>query len=500
MQNIPRPKKQDATYDTPEEILAMPNATESKLVTDRQKVDISGKEPPRFETAGTKIILPDGMSPLEAAEWLIKREKDLEQAVSVNEEIDGFPLDAAIALHKALKQTFGWTQMGDSMWNPPSVLTVDTGVFTKTQVAWGEIIMPGIEGVISPCAGHLKGDHQILTLHGQVKKKHRAKIAEVAELARKFLKEESIYKGKAIKPHFPDIGHGEMPTSPKFFDASFVKKEDVVFSKSVHEQIEVSLFTPIRETAACRKYRIPLKRTVLLAGTYGVGKTLTAAITAQLCEENGWTFLLLEKAEDLPDAIEFAKQYQPAAIFVEDVDRSTEGQERTAEIDNILNTIDGVESKGLEIMFVLTTNHAERINKGMMRTGRVDAYIEVAPPDAEAVARLAKVYSRELLADGEDLSQVGKLLAGRKPSDVREAVERSKLAAIFHRGAEAAQIKAEDLVTAANIMQPHFDLMKEPEVEAPSKIEDLLKALVREASYEGPKVREVVAKKTDAQA
>lgn len=459
------------------------NMAESQLVKDRQKVDIGGKESPRFETKGTVITLPDGMSPGEAAEWLLKREKEMEATVTVNEEIDGFPFDAAIALHKALKQTFGWADTTGTPWFPTTSLTVETGVNTKEQVAWGQIKMPGIEGVIYPCAAHTKGDRYILVLHGDVKKKHRAKIAELAELTRKILKEESIYKGKAIKPHFPNVGHGDMPMladMPKFFDSSGVNPNDVVFSKSIQEQIEVSLFTPIRQTEACRKYRIPLKRTVLLSGKYGVGKTLTAAITAQLAEQHGWTFLLLEDSSDIQKAIDFGKQHQPCVIFAEDIDRAVEGQERTTAIDDILNTIDGVESKNLEMMFVLTTNHADRINKAMMRTGRVDAFIEIEPPDAEAVQRLAQVYARGLLIDGEDLTEVGKMLAGRKPSDVREAVERSKLAAIFHRGADGASIKAEDLVTAANIMKPHFELMESPPAPEADPLEHQLKNLIRD--------------------
>lgn len=464
------------------------------VIRDRKKVDIAGKEPPVFETSGTKISYPEGMSPLEAAEWLLKREREMEMNVTVEETIDGFPLDAAIALSKALNRAFGWAETGGiPTWYgsaPPSTISVPVGVNKYENVPWGTIIMPGIEGEIWPCAGHPHKDGRpVLTIHGNVKKKHRQRVSDIIQDARDILRSESIYKGKAIKVTFPDIAtdHEEdikVRDMPTFYDTSKIDPSEVVFSKQVEDQINVSLFTPIRHTDECRKFQIPLKRITLFAGSYGVGKTLVSAVTAKEGPLHGWTFILINSAEDLHSAIEFAKAYEPAIIFAEDVDSVVKG-ERSVDMDAILNTIDGIESKGRELIIVLTTNHPEKINKAMLRPGRVDAYIEVTPPDAEAVQRLIRVYARELLPRDEDLTEVGHLLAGHKPSSIREVVEKAKLASIFNNNGAAEVIRAKDLALAATIMKPHFALMEERAAEEHESLDAYFRRLITETVATG---------------
>jgi transitional endoplasmic reticulum ATPase len=464
----------------------------SELIDSRKPVDISGKESPKFETAGTKITIPVGMSFLEGAEWLLKQEREMERNVDVNETIDGFPLDGAMALYKALNKEFGWTEtVGTPTWFgeiPPSTISVEVGVNQFAQVPWGKISMPGLEGgYIEPCAGHPNSDGTpVLTIHGVVKKKFRQQIADVVQSARDILRTESIYKGKAIKVTFPedDVDHGDAISTqdmPTFYDTSRIAPEEVVFSKSVEEQIRVSLFTPITKSQACRDLKIPLKRTALISGPYGVGKTLTAAVTAQLAPKHGWTFILIESAEDLARAVEFSKQYEPAVIFAEDIDSVVQG-ERSVDMNDILNTIDGVESKGRELIIVLTTNHPEKINKAMLRPGRIDAFIEVLPPDAEAAERLVKVYARDLLADGEDLTEVGKMLSGHKPASIREVVEKAKLASVANSEGTPEKITAKDLETAALVMKPHFALMDEKPVLKEATLDSTFRQLVQEAT------------------
>jgi SpoVK/Ycf46/Vps4 family AAA+-type ATPase len=486
-----------------EEIMANPTVPSAEF-RNRKVVDIGGKEFPIFETKGTKIAVPEGMHKLEAAEWLYKQHQEEQKMVGVNEEIKGFPLDAAVALFKALNKHFGWTDtQAVPTWFgaiPPQLITVATGVRDSIQVPWGRINMPGIEDGYIQWSGAAKPDGTLfMKVSGEVKKKDRETIAKIVKDAKEILAKESIYKGKAIRVKFPELDPDNGPdltNMPSFYDTSKVRPEEVVFAKPVEDQINVSLFTPIRHTEACRKNKIPLKRTVLFAGTYGVGKTLTAAVTAQEAEKNGWTFIMPESAEDLRDAVEFAKQYEPAVIFVEDIDSVVKG-ERSVDMDSILNIVDGAESKGRELMIVLTTNHPEAINKAMLRPGRIDALIEVAPPDAYAAEKLIRVYARTLLKDGEDVSPAAKLLSGHKPASIREIVERAKLAAIFNHGDDADHITNEDLVVAVNIMQPHFALMEEKKVEEKPTIDSLVTAAVHKATQNGTTV---VAKKAEARA
>jgi transitional endoplasmic reticulum ATPase len=148
------------------------------------------------------------------------------------------------------------------------------------------------------------------------------------------------------------------------------------------------------------------------------------------------------------------------------LDRDTSG-DRDAALDAILNVVDGIGSKGKEIMVVVTSNSVESINRAMLRPGRLDAIITIRPPDAEAAERLMRLYGRGLIATDESLTEAGIALAGQIPAVIREAVERAKLYAISRH--QSMELHDEDLVRAANGMKHHLDLLrgKLPDTETP---------------------------------
>lgn len=224
--------------------------------------------------------------------------------------------------------------------------------------------------------------------------------------------------------------------------------------------MQSALWAPIVHTEACRQHQIPLKRGVLLEGTYGTGKTLLARRTAQVCVKHGWTFIMLDDVRALREALVFARRYEPAVVFAEDVDRLVGDRDQAA--NDLLNTIDGVLSKDSSIITVLTTNHVEKINKAMLRPGRLDAVISIKPPKADAVIALIRMYGRDLLAQGETLVEAGKVLAGNIPATIREVVERAKLSMIFHGRAAITQ---EDILTASYGMADHMALLADKPAE-----------------------------------
>lgn len=413
---------------------------------------------------GDKIIIPEGMDYDEAITWLNRRKTEEERVVSVREQVDAYPFDGAHALMKALASKYGWVNLvptpgffGD---NPPAMISIEVGFGKTIQVPWGRIQIPKVDGYIET-AFDLKDGRFIFCIIGSVRQKHKGAVAEIAKLTRKFVKEESIYRGKAVRVSFDaedqEKRRFDPNDCPRFLDLSSVKVGELIFSAEVERQIHISLFTPVEKTKACRAARIPLKRGVLLEGPYGTGKTQTAYVAAKKCTENGWTFVYLQSVTQLRKAILFASQYQPCMIFAEDIDRVMEGDDRDDEMDEILNTIDGIESKDTETVVVLTTNHVEKINQAMLRPGRLDAVITVKPPDADAVARLVKLFGRGLIRENDDYTAVGVMLNGQIPAVVREVVERAKLASVSRGHMDVAAVDLED---AAQGMLDHLKLLQ----------------------------------------
>lgn len=440
------------------------------------KVDWSHQEVD-IERVGSRITIPADPGPMpldDAIKALERLKKDEETLLDVRETIECFPLEGAVAFNEAMRRIYGWAsptpKMGFFGPSNPDMVSVQTDIDAWIQVPWGEFKIPNIENNVGLAAGRDDGKTQLI-IYSSVRKRERGVLLELAALTRHILKEESVYRGKALHLKTDSEGRLAMERPPVFLDVRDAKAEDLILNRTVEEQINTNIYALIEHTQAVQRAGIPLKRGCLLAGKFGVGKSMTTRITANKCINNGWTFVMVDRASDLKEALLFAKRYQPAVVFCEDIDRAM--KERNESANELLNVVDGIVSKDTQIMVVLTTNHVEMIEPAMLRPGRLDAVISVTPPDAEAVQRLIKLYSRSLLAEGETLDRVGEVLAGSIPAVVREVVERSKLAMIAHGND---RVKEEDLLVSAEGMTAHLALLDKPK-DNPTASERLGKAL-----------------------
>jgi hypothetical protein len=429
------------------------------------------KNPIEIKREGSRIVLPAdprAMQIPQAIEALQRIHDEENQIRQVHEAFDGYPMDAAVAFTKAMKHIYGYATPVPTMTffgpQPPQMITVKTGPkdHETTQVMIGEFKVPNIENNIETGVNR----NGRFYVSGHVRKAEETVLLELAYVAKQFLKSESIYRGKAMSFRVGEGGELYQGMEPTFIETDNYKPEELILRRDVERALDISLFTPIRHTQTCIKNNIPLKRGILLEGVYGTGKSMSASVTARLCVDNGWTFILLDKVQGLKAALEFANLYSPAVVFAEDIDRITETRDEKA--NDLLNTIDGVIQKNSAVITVLTTNHIEKINKAMLRPGRLDAVINVKAPDAEAVERLVRLYGRGLISADTNLAKVGTTLDGMIPASIREVVERAKLAMIS-RGDTL--LSVEDMLAIHDMMQHHLDLMKNPEGKVPSNEE-----------------------------
>jgi hypothetical protein len=416
-----------------------------------------------IEYNGKKIVLPAdprNMTLLEAREWLHRLEQAEEEVIGIHEVIDAHPWDGCVAFMQAMRETYGWgapTPTGP-WWrrHTPTMISIETGVNETASIFWGGFQLPGVEGQLITETEEKRGQVRFC-IGGTTKRKHIEMIHALAELTRQIVRERSIYRGHAIRLAL-DGGAINLLEPPTFMNLKRVRESELVFSEELMDQVVTNLWNPIEFTAQCREIEVPLKRGVLLEGPYGTGKTMAATITAKKCEQHGWTFITVGRVSALESALQFAVNYQPCVVFVEDIDREMAG-ERTPEMDDILNKVDGIVSKGSEIMVVMTSNKAHEINQAMLRPGRLDAVLRIGPPDAGAVQKLLRVYGRKLIKPDEDLTGAGEALAGRIPAVIREVVERSKLYAIGRAPGAEFHLTDADIVRSARGMAHHLALL-----------------------------------------
>jgi hypothetical protein len=414
---------------------------------------------------GEKIVVPEGLELKVAANALLRKAEEEDQDIQVSHDFNLMPPEGAIAFLRTLTEMFGFVSATETpgFWGPkpPAYITIETGPDTTESVPWDRMAIPGITGWLQPSVNWVDGTPRF-RLSGVVKGKNKALVAKIAENIKK--RTDSLYRGKAIFAAFPDPDEATINDYfPKFMKLPLNVSEDkLIFSAEVEALIKTALFTPIEYSQVCRDNGISLKRGVLLEGPYGVGKTLTATVTALKCVANNWTFIYLRDVRQLPQAINFAKQYAPAVLFAEDIDQVlSDPDHRDDEVNRILNSIDGIDSKGVEIITVLTTNNVDKITTAMLRPGRLDTIVPVRAPDAEAAVRLVKMFAGNQIAEGQDFTEVGTHLAGCIPVMIQEVVERSKLGAVSHTATGGPlEITARDVAIATISMKAHMDLLK----------------------------------------
>jgi transitional endoplasmic reticulum ATPase len=415
-----------------------------------------------------QIILPKGMGIPAAIMALTKKQAELEAEINVMEVIEAYPLDGAVAFSKALAKMYGWATpiptpgfFGDK---PPTLVDVEVGVdkdgsVLHSKVVWGRFSVPGIDGFLQTAADFNSKEPKFI-IGATIKAKHKAKVIAIAEETRAIVRAQSIYRGKALRLAVNAEGGIDHGIGPKFLNVSKISESQIIFPERVAEQVVTNVFTPIKHTEMVRRYTGALKRGILLAGEYGVGKTLLAYVTARVAQDNGWTFLYLDRVHGLADAVLFARRYSPCIIFAEDIDRIL-GGERDMSVDDVLNIVDGIDSKSQELMIILTTNFVDKIEKAMIRPGRLDAVINLPRPDAPTVERLIRMYAGDLLGQSEDLSEAGRELANQIPSTIAEAVKRSKFYAISNMSldGEDLYLTGHDVAAAARGMADHVKLL-----------------------------------------
>jgi transitional endoplasmic reticulum ATPase len=443
---------------------------------------------------GEKITIPDGMTGEEAI-LSIKRMIDYEnKETMMTDTFDVFPWDGAVSLHRVLTAKYGFAEgvAVPGTWfspeEPPEMHNIEVDYNRKELIPWGRLAVPGVEGYLETQVAK-QGGRYVFKLAATVKRRDESIIQEIFTLLKAEVKRSSIYRGKAIKIRFKtESGETQKMPEPKFLNANAVDESMLVFSQDIMNSVRTNLFTPIQRATDCIANGISIKRGILLGGLYGTGKTLAAAVASKYAVQSGVTYIYVPRADELKDAIEFAKQYQsPAAVvFCEDVDRVITG-DRSVAMDDILNTIDGIDSKNSHILVVLTTNHLEMINPAMLRPGRLDAVIEVLPPDAEAVQRLIRNYAGSALPPDENLTGVGETLKGQIPAIIAEVVKRAKLAqlAIQAPGTKVNTLSAKALADAAYTMASQIkllnDMIDRGKEKPPVALEEALKGVVKHA-------------------
>ena len=412
--------------------------------------------------SGAQITVPEGMTYDEAIKWL-KRQRDKEERmVEVQFNMKAFPLDGANALYEVCRNEFGFADVIEektaSGSNPPKTLGIKLSDGSIKNVPWGKIQFPGFEKDEYIETAFNSNTMQFI-ICGQVKKKNELLVNKIARLTENYLSTNSIYKGKSFKVDLSFMNRpGTNPTDPEFMNVKGITKDDIILSDAVNNEYAQILFR-IENSEVCKTNNIPLKHGCCLAGPYGTGKTYLAKLTANIANQNGWTFIYIEDAKQTQQALRLAEVYAPAIVFAEDIDRVV-NSERTDEVNSILNTLDGIDTKDKPIITIFTTNHLKNINSTMMRAGRIDTLIIMDSLNEKSGLEFINRYTTDkagnsLLNPTGDYTRAAQSLDGVVPAFAMDILQKAKTYRFIH---QAEYVDPSYIISAATNSKKHQEL------------------------------------------
>lgn len=433
-------------------------ATTKKIRAELERLGGTRTSHDSLKFEGKELILPETMNVKSAISFLQDYQTVEEAPTSFSRTFKYRPWDGAHAVQIALQKLMGTigipkAQAGSFFFGPtpPELRTINCGPDETMQVPWGEIYVPLVDGTMVLRGAEHSEYGLIFSIEIEAPRKYAAQIEGLFNLIEMELQDNSIYRGKAF----------DGQTEPEFIDLSGVNKDVVIYSDEVMTQLEANIWSLLRYTDQMRKLKVPLKRAVLLEGPYGTGKTLAGYLTAQVAEENGWTTIYCRpERDDLHEVIQTARLYPPAVVFFEDVDTIASPTENGADgVTKLLDTFDGINAKGTELLVVLTTNNKEKIHKGMVRPGRLDAVIHIGELDESGIERMIRAtVAPETLGD-VDFGTIAEAMKGYLPAFVKEAIDRTTRYNIARNNGEITKLTTNDFVEAAEGLTDQLDLM-----------------------------------------
>ncbi len=334
--------------------------------------------------------------------------------------------------------------------SPVSFFSIKTGVNEETKGIQGLVMVDDLARAFGVGG---EGGVPIISVF-QIKTEHRKEVEVFLAEIEEQLKTASIYKGKAL-----DINRD-------FLDLSAVRSEKIIYPVEVERDLEAHVWSFMRKRDLCVAADIPPQRKVLLAGPYGSGKTITAFRTAQIAVECGRTFIYLPPtAEGSSRAIDmvyqFARRYQPAAVFIEDIDRE-QRHEDSFTFGRILAAIDGLHSKGTQILTVMTANRWEKLAGGMQRPGRTDKIIDFSKfGPVDAIRLLQETIPVPMRSATINWDAVGEACEDFTAAFVREVGTSAKLLAISDAKNSQPSVTEQMLVLAAKGLRAQHDRCSE---------------------------------------
>lgn len=207
-------------------------------------------------------------------------------------------------------------------------------------------------------------------------------------------------------------------------------------SEGIVEELETHLTIAFEHGDLARSIGLRPKRGVLLYGPPGTGKTSIGRALAHRIK--GKFFMIDGSFVSEPPAaffrrvlavVEDAKANSPSVLFIDDADVLFGIQHISGLSRYLLSLLDGIESESAaNVCVMMTAMDASKIPAALLRSGRIELWLETRLPDADTRARILRRWMSAALPDpdGVDYPLLAHATQGFVAADLRRVIADAK--------------------------------------------------------------------------
>ncbi len=178
---------------------------------------------------------------------------------------------------------------------------------------------------------------------------------------------------------------------------------------------------------------------IMLYGDPGLGKTLMAKC---FIEESGLKAYIVRrnKASDdfvgeITDIFNKAKENAPAIVFLDDMDKFANEDERHRDAEEYVAVQSGIdEVRGFDVFVLATVNEFHKLPKSLTRSGRFDRKIEVCSPTEKDASEIIKYYLKnKKIASDVNFDNITMMISYSSCAELETILNEAAIRAAFER-------------------------------------------------------------------
>jgi transitional endoplasmic reticulum ATPase len=225
---------------------------------------------------------------------------------------------------------------------------------------------------------------------------------------------EELDRIKVSREHFIEAGRIVEPSAMRevLINKPNIRWSDVGGLGDAKEKLRELVELPLMRPDLYIKAGIKPSKGILLSGLPGTGKTLLAKAVATEANAN---FISIkgpeliskwvgESEKRVREIFKKARQVAPSIIFFDEFDsiskaRGSSLSDSTEKVVNqLLTELDGIEELE-KVVVIAATNRMDLIDPALLRSGRIDALVELGIPDRKTREEIFNVHTKKMPLD-----------------------------------------------------------------------------------------------------